>query len=245
MAYNSHHKSRAQSAKQCRRRSASSGQKTRRGIEGEQPGWWILHTIQLTPQELSAERKNLLFLIRNSRHTYTTQASGEPEIVYIDARLLRFITTVGSMPPEWRIPVGTRIGSGFPATGAARRCIYLYLYIINAPAIEYHSGSMPPSWRIPVGGAYWFWLSGQHSLSLSLYIHTYIHIYIYIYICVCVYICTYTHTYIYIYICTHIYIYTYMYIYIYIYGARTGSGCPASTLSYLSLSPYVCMYVCM
>jgi len=38
MAYNSHRKSRAQSEKQCRRRSASSGQKTRRGIEGEKPG---------------------------------------------------------------------------------------------------------------------------------------------------------------------------------------------------------------
>ena len=36
-SYNSHHNSRAQSREKCRRRGASSGQKTRRGIEGEDP----------------------------------------------------------------------------------------------------------------------------------------------------------------------------------------------------------------
>jgi len=42
------HKSRAQSEKHCRRRGASSGQKTRGCIEGEKPSQ-ILHNIQLTP----------------------------------------------------------------------------------------------------------------------------------------------------------------------------------------------------
>jgi len=37
MSYNSHHNSRAQSREKCRRRGASSGQKTKRGIEGEDP----------------------------------------------------------------------------------------------------------------------------------------------------------------------------------------------------------------
>jgi len=37
ISYNSHHNSRAQSREMCRRRGANSGQKTKRGIEGEDP----------------------------------------------------------------------------------------------------------------------------------------------------------------------------------------------------------------
>ena len=52
MSYNSHHNSRAQSEKDCRRRGASSGQKTRRGIEDEDPAAYFESYKLMTPRRI-------------------------------------------------------------------------------------------------------------------------------------------------------------------------------------------------
>jgi len=62
IVYLSHHTTHTTTAKrraekQCRRRGASSGQTTKRGIEGGDP-LYISHILQLTPQKLSAEPRN-------------------------------------------------------------------------------------------------------------------------------------------------------------------------------------------